>query len=375
MLLYWGVKKMSNEFFSTSNRIKETPFTSRNNKAGVKKYSVYNNILIPTVFKSLKSDYLHLIKNVQLWDVCCQKIIEIKGKKSLSLIKYLFCRDFSNVTSGRAYYSPIVNFDGGILNDPVVFCINENHFLISLSDSDLFNWISAINYTMNFKVDVYESNRLTIAIQGPKSELLITKIFGKDVKELKYFRFKNFNFNKEDIILSKTGFSKQTGYEIIISNNDTGVILWDLIIKEGKDLNIRVGCPNMIERVENCLLSYGNEMTNKNIPQDCGLGKFCNLDVDFDFIGKSALLKQRDKGFKKSIYQVNFDLDIFPCPPFFNNLTVYRKGIEDGKVTSVVWSPTKKRYVGFLIANKSISEDLEYYSLSKNLSFEIMEIN
>jgi len=214
MLLYWGVKKMSNEFFSTSNRIKETPFTSRNNKAGVKKYSVYNNILIPTVFKSLKSDYLHLIKNVQLWDVCCQKIIEIKGKKSLSLIKYLFCRDFSNVTSGRAYYSPIVNFDGGILNDPVVFCINENHFLISLSDSDLFNWISAINYTMNFKVDVYESNRLTIAIQGPKSELLITKIFGKEVNELKYFRFKNFNFNKEDIILSKTGFSKQTGYEI-----------------------------------------------------------------------------------------------------------------------------------------------------------------
>ena len=174
---------MSNEFFSTSNRIKETPFTSRNNKAGVKKYSVYNNILIPTVFKSLKSDYLHLIKNVQLWDVCCQKIIEIKGKKSLSLIKYLFCRDFSNVTSGRAYYSPIVNFDGGILNDPVVFCINENHFLISLSDSDLFNWISAINYTMNFKVDVYESNRLTIAIQGPKSELLITKIFGKEVKK------------------------------------------------------------------------------------------------------------------------------------------------------------------------------------------------
>ncbi|MDG2458917.1 MAG: hypothetical protein P8N41_08260, partial [Alphaproteobacteria bacterium] len=108
---------MSNDFFTTSNRIKKTPFTSRNEQAGVKKYSVYNNTLIPTIFKSLKSDYLHLIKYVQLWDVCCQKVIEIKGKKALFLVKFLFCRDFTKVVPGRAYYAPIVNFEGGLLND------------------------------------------------------------------------------------------------------------------------------------------------------------------------------------------------------------------------------------------------------------------
>mgnify|MGYP000474337820 CR=1 FL=1 len=161
---------MSNEFFSTSNRIKETPFTSRNNEAGVKKYSVYNNTLIPTVFKSLKNDYLHLTKHVQLWDVCCQKIIEIKGKKSHDLLKYLFCRDLSNIIPGRAYYSPIVNFEGGILNDPVVFCLGESHFLISLSDSDLFNWVSAINHTMNFNADgKYAYKAGTSATFGTKS--------------------------------------------------------------------------------------------------------------------------------------------------------------------------------------------------------------
>ena len=95
---------MSNYFFSTSNRIKSTPFTSRNNLAGVKKYSVYNNTLIPTVFKSLKNDYLHLIKYVQLWDVCAQKVIEVKGNNALSLMKYLFCRDFSKIVSGRSFY-------------------------------------------------------------------------------------------------------------------------------------------------------------------------------------------------------------------------------------------------------------------------------
>ena len=125
---------MSNDFFSTSNRIKSTPFTSRNNSAGVKTFSVYNNTLIPTVFKSLEDDYNHLIKNVQLWDVCCQKIIEVKGNNSLSLMRYLFCRDFSNISPGKAYYTPIVNFAGRLLNDPVVFCMADDHFLISLSD-------------------------------------------------------------------------------------------------------------------------------------------------------------------------------------------------------------------------------------------------
>ena len=78
--------KMSNDFFTTSNRIKKTPFTSRNEQAGVKKHSVYNNTLIPTIFKSLKSDYLHLIKYVQLWDVCCQKVIEIMLSFSVSFL-------------------------------------------------------------------------------------------------------------------------------------------------------------------------------------------------------------------------------------------------------------------------------------------------
>ena len=123
---------MSNSFLiNTSNRIRSTPFTTRNEMAGVKKYTVYNNTLLPTVFKSLKDDYFHLIENVQLWDVCAQRVIEVKGSKSLSLMKYLFCRDFSNISSGKVYYAPIVNFGGGLLNDPVVFCITNNHFLIS----------------------------------------------------------------------------------------------------------------------------------------------------------------------------------------------------------------------------------------------------
>ena len=365
---------MSNDFFTTSNRIKKTPFTSRNEKAGVKKHSVYNNTLIPTIFKSLKSDYLHLIKHVQLWDVCCQKVIEIKGKKALSLVKFLFCRDFTKVVPGRAYYAPIINFEGGLLNDPVVFCISEERFFISLSDSDLFNWVSAINYGMKFNAQVIETDTLTVALQGPKSEQVISKIFGKEIKDLKNFNFKEFNFNNEVIFISKTGFSKQSGFEILFSNPITGTLLWDLIMKDGQEFNIKVGCPNMIERVESNLLSYGNEMTNKDLPHDCGLGKYCNLDSDNDFIGKSFLLNQREIGFKKSMFMVKFDFESSNKPPFYSNLPVFCKNEPVGKATSIVWSPKYSKYIGFFIADKSIKKNVNDYSILDQVSLEISEI-
>ena len=364
---------MSNDFFSTSNRIKKTPFTSRNEKAGVKKHSVYNNTLIPTIFKSLKSDYLHLIKHVQLWDVCCQKVIEISGKNSLNLIKVLFCRDFNKIIPGRAYYSPIVNFEGGLLNDPVVFCLSEDRFYISLSDSDLFNWISAINHTMKFHADVNEAEIFTLAVQGPKSEQTMLKIFGEEIKSLKFFSFKNMIFNNENIIVSKTGFSKQLGFEVLLSNPDTGTLLWDLIMDKGKEFNIRVGCPNMIERVEGNLLSYGNEMTNKDLPHDCGLGKYCNLDSDNEFIGKSALLKKKEVGFEKSMYKIQFDLEDNKSI-FFSNAPIFLKNKEIGKATSIVWSPKYSKYIGFLIANKDISENIEDYRIFEKVKFTISEI-
>ena len=367
---------MSNGFLiNTSNRIRSTPFTSRNEMAGVKKYTVYNNTLLPTIFKSLKEDYFHLIENVQLWDVCAQRVIEVKGSNSLSLMKYLFCRDFSNISSGKAYYAPIVNFEGGLLNDPVVFCIADNHFLISLSDSDLFNWVSAINSSKEFYSEVRETEVLTIAVQGPKSYQLVSKVFGKELEFLKYFNFKKFSFNKENIIISKTGFSKQSGYEILLTNPTTGVLLWDLIMEKGKDFNIRVGCPNMIERVENNLLSYGNEMTNKDTPYDCKLGNFCNLDTNYDFIGKSALLKQKKVGFKKDIFKIHFTFESENQPVFFNYLPVFKKDVEIGKATSIVWSPKHSEYIGFLIVSKNIMQNPSDYYILNKVKFDLYNIS
>ena len=317
---------MSNYFLSTSRRIKSTPFSSRNERAGVSTYTVYNRTLIPTVFKSLEEDYFHLMKNVQLWDVSCQKIIRISGKESKSFLKYLFCRNFNDIKQGKAYYSPIVNFKGGLLNDPVIFCIKDDCFWVSTADSDLFNWISAIAEIKSYQVNVSLPETYSIAVQGPKSKDLMFNIFGDEIKDLKFFNFKSITFNKESFFISRTGFSKQFGYEIIFTNPELGKKIWDLILNKGKNLDIRVGCPNMIERVENNLLSYGNEMTDQDNPFDCGLGKFCNLDTDYEFIGKSALLEQQKIGFNNSIYKVNFNLNELKNPKTFFELPVFYKG-------------------------------------------------
>lgn len=367
---------MSNDFFTTSSRIKTTPYTSRNEEAGVLKYTVYNRTLIPTVFKSLQEDYFHLTKYVQLWDVSCQKVIEIRGKNALDLIRLLFCRNFEKVSPGKAYYTPIVNFKGGLLNDPVVFCVQEDTFLISIADSDLFNWISAINEIKEFKNKVIVTEISTIAIQGPKSQVLMSKIFDEDIKNLKFFNFKNLSFNNDNIFISKTGFSKQSGFEILISNPNTGIFLWDLILEKGKEFNVRVGCPNMIERVEGNLLSYGNEMSENDLPYDCSLGKFCNLDTEYDFIGKSALLKEKKLGFKKSIYRVEFNYEPPLKPIFYSHLPVFYKNEEIGKVTSIVNSPKYSKYIGFLIVDKTIEQHIEDYYILNNdkITFDISEI-
>ena len=145
-------------------------------------------------------------------------------------------------------------------------------------------------------------------------------------------------------------------------------------MKDGQEFNIKVGCPNMIERVESNLLSYGNEMTNKNLPQDCGLGKYCNLDSDNDFIGKSVLLKQREIGFKKSMFMVKFDFKGINKPPFYSNLPVFLKNEHIGKATSIVWSPKHLKYIGFLIADKNIGQNINDYTIMDKIGFDVVEI-
>ena len=126
---------------SISPRIRSTPFTERVKAAGVKAYTVYNHMLLPTVFNSLEEDYHHLKKNVQVWDVSVERQIEIQGPDSQTLIQMITPRDLSKMRDDQCYYIPVVDDSGGMLNDPVAVKHSQNKWWISIADSDLIYWI------------------------------------------------------------------------------------------------------------------------------------------------------------------------------------------------------------------------------------------
>ena len=347
-----------------SRRIKSTPFTSRNDLNGVSSYTVYNKTLLPTTFKDLESDYYHLKEFVQLWDVCCQKIIQFEGPDALNFLRYVSCRDLQNIKEKKCYYTPMTNSFGGLLNDTLVYFFNDQNIWVSISDSDMYMWFLGLLTNSKFNVSIFEKEIMTLAVQGPKSELLMEKFFGKQVKSLKFYNFDFFDFNNENIVVSKTGYSKQGGYEILMQNAENGCKLWDSLMSLGETYNIKAGCPNLIERVENFLLSYGNDMTINDTPYDCSLGKYCSIDLPYDFIGKKALRSYSSNERKKNLFQITFDSEKIES---FENAKCYLDQHFIGNITSVVFSPVFKKYLGFIICYESdVNHKNEFIVKTKN---------
>ena len=338
-----------------SSRIDSTPFTSRNALAGVSSYTIYNKTLLPTIFNSYEEDYYHLINHVQMWDVSCQKIIEIKGPDALNFLRYVSCRNFETIDKFKCYYTPMTDFNGGLLNDTLVYSIDEETIWVSISDSDMLMWFSGLLVNANHNVEIKKRDIYTIALQGPKAIKLTEELIDKKILSLSFFSFDFFNFKNTQVLVSKTGYSKQGGFEFLFDNAKIACEFWDIIIKEGKPFYIKVGCPNMIERVENALLSYGNDMTSRDTPYDCSLGKYCSIDMSYDFVGKNSLTKYINNFEKKNIFHVFFgenDLKIK------SKLKCYFEQKEIGEITSIIFSPKYKKNMGFMIAyEKDISTD------------------
>ena len=330
-----------------SSRIDSTPFTSRNSLAGVSSYTIYNKTLLPTIFNSYEDDYYHLIKHVQIWDVSCQKIIEIKGPDALNFLRYVSCRNFETIDKFKCYYTPMTDFNGGLLNDTLVYSIDEETFWVSISDSDMYMWFSGLLVNTNHNVEIKKRDIYTLALQGPKAFELTAELIDKKILSLPFFSFDYFDFKNSRVLVSKTGYSKQGGFEFLFDDAKIACEFWDFLIKEGKPFNIKVGCPNMIERVENSLLSYGNDMTSKDTPYDCSLGKYCSIEMSYDFIGKKALSNYLKNKNKRYIYRVFFgDNDL----KINNKLKCYYEKKEIGEITSIIFSPKYKKNMGFMIA-------------------------
>ena len=341
---------MSSINIAKAKRLRSTPYTSRIEKQGVTSYSIYNHMLLPAGFKdSLEDSYYHLKEHVQIWDVAAERQVEISGDDSAKLVQLMTCRDLSKSKDGRCYYCPIIDDQGGLINDPVVLRLNQNKWWLSIADSDVILFAKGLAIGKNFNVKIVEPNVDIMAVQGPKSFSLMEKVFGKAITDLKFFGFDYFDFNGAKHLIARSGWSKQGGYEIYVQNTESGLELYDYLFELGTEFNVKPGCPHLIERIESALLSYGNDFDLNDNPLECGFDKYVNLDSDVNFLGKEKLKEIKAKGISKKLMGVKIDHDQINVSKAIE-IRINSKRV--GELRSGVYSPTFKQVIGIAMIDK-----------------------
>ena len=349
-----------------SRRIRRTPFTASAEKYGVTGFSVVNHTLLPKSFQnSIEDDYLHLQKYAQIWDVGCQRQVEIKGKDALKLIELMTPRSISELKPGKCLYIPLTDENGGIINDPILIKISNEHYYLSVADSDVLLWARGLAIGFGLNVRIREPDVWPLAVQGPKAADVLAKVFGERIHSIKKFNFDYFSLEGSSQLIAKTGYSRIGGFEIYLSRPELGTFLWETILEAGKSDNIRPGSPNIIDRVEAGLLSYGNEMTVENTPLECNMDKFLDIYKEEDYIGKKVLLRQIKYGLKRRIKGVIYKGP--QLPTISRPLQVFdtNKKTIVGNLTSGAFSPHFKSNIGLGMINDG------YWDNNKNILVNI----
>jgi dimethylsulfoniopropionate demethylase len=328
--------------------------------AGVQSFTVYNHMLLPTSFRGVENDYWHLRKAVQLWDVGCERQVEVSGPDSARLAQLLTVRDLRSFSVGRCGYAPIVDDEGRLINDPIVIRVAEDRFWFSVADSDVVLWASGLARGLGLNVRVSEPDVWPLGIQGPLAEDVAAKLLGESVRSIKFFRFAKVEFEGHQMIMARSGWSAQGGFEIYVDDAEVGGALYDALMIAGEPYDIGAGCPNQIERIEAGLLSYGNDMTRSDTALEAGPEKYCSLDAPIDAIGIDALRRQRAEGVRKQICGLMISGEPVPGPrvPW----EVSCNGKPAGMVTSSVWSPRLLSNVALAMIN------LEYTAIGTQLA-------
>ena len=333
-----------------SRRLRSTPYSSRIESQGVTAYTIYNHMLLPAAFGSLEDSYHHLKEHVQIWDVAAERQVEISGPDAYKLVQLMTCRDLSKSKIGRCYYCPIIDDNGGMINDPVILKLKEDKWWISIADSDVILFAKGLAIGNKLNVKIIEPNVNILAVQGPLSDNLLAKIFGEEIRQLKFFNFKYYEFKGKKYFIARSGWSKQSGFEIYVEDDKAGQDLYDYLFEYGKEFNVKAGCPNLIERIESALLSYGNDFDNRDNPFEANFDKFVNLESDVNFLGKERLKQIKQNGIKRKLMGVKIDhnkIDMYCEKTLYddNNNIV-------GHVRSAAYSPTFKKVIGIAMINK-----------------------
>ena len=281
---------------SVGPRVRKSPFFSSARKAGLAAASVYNHMYLPTSYGDPAAEYDRLINGVAMWDVAVERQVALKGPDAIALARYLTPRNLDNLKMGVGKYVPLCDYNGALINDPVLLQISDDEVWLSIADSDVKLWAAGIAGARGMDVRVYEPDVSPLAIQGPKAINVVRDLFGEWVNDIKYFGFCATELQGIPMLLARSGWSKQGGFELYLRDSSKGDALWDIVAEAGKPYGIGPGSPNYIERVESGLISYGADTDDTSNPFELGMDRLIDLDQSQDFVGKAALMDIKARG-------------------------------------------------------------------------------
>ncbi len=326
-------------------RLRRSPFFAATQRYGARAYTVYNHMLFPINFDTLEAEYWKLVRDVTLWDVSVERQVEIQGPDAFGFTNYLTPRDLTNCAVGQGKYVVITDERGGIINDPVLLRLGENHFWLALADSDVLLWAKALALSSGMDVEIGEPDVSPLQLQGPKSKDVIQALFGDTPLTLPYYYFIETELEGIPLVLTRTGWSGEVGFELYLRDSSRGDELWEKIMEAGRPFGLAPTGPSDIRRVEAGILNYGADMTLENNPYEVGLGWLVDLDQESDFVGREALMRIQAEGLRRKLVGVEISGD--PLPFNATRWPVTQGGEAIGSVTSALYSPRLEKNIGY----------------------------
>jgi aminomethyltransferase len=327
-------------------RLRRSPFYEAEQRHSPRGYTVYNHMLFPTNYADFEEEYWHLLKHVTLWDVAVERCLEVSGPDGLRFAQLMTPRDLSKCAVGQAKYVLICAADGGILNDPVMTRMGENRFWFALASSDVLLFAKGLAARCGLDVDIQEADVHPLQIQGPKSRDVVRALFGESILNLKYYFFGETQVKGIPVVVTRTGWTSEVGYEVYLLDPARGTELWETILEAGAPFNIKPTGPSDIRRIEGGIFNWGADMNWENNPFELGLDRLVDFTMRGDCVAMEALRRIRDRGVDRRLAGVTLSGDPFPALNF-TKWPASSGGRVVGQVTSAIYSPRLKQNIGY----------------------------
>jgi glycine cleavage system aminomethyltransferase T len=328
---------------------RKSPYFEATKRHGCKSWGLYNHMLLPTLYDDPVTEYEALLNDVTVWDVAVERCVEISGPDAFELTNAMTCRDLTTCEVWQCKYVLMTADTGGIVNDPVLLRLAEDRFWLALADSDALLFAAGVAAARGYDVRIREADVAPMQVQGPRSKEVIADLFGERVRDLRYYWCAEAEVDGIPVVVSRTGWTGEVGYEIYLRDSSRGDDLFERVMQAGEPFGMRVIAPSEARRIEAGIFNYGSDMRVEDTPYHVsGLERFVELEQEADFIGRDALRRLRDEGVDRKLVGIEIRGDPMTDEGALNDFwPVVADGGRVGRVTAGAWSPRLQRNVGY----------------------------